>query len=187
MDPIFNTKEYIRTKQKEKLKNIPFKKDKDSCILENLKPYLNKSKVVMIYNPLNEEPDLLNLHFYFKDITFVYPKVICKERKQLVYVDWNSNHSKDLNHLVGVTPESIDIFILPALGYNENGTRLGRGGGYFDRSLTNVYKKKIIGVSYREFFPISFPIEAHDLKVGTVITESESFFMLDDFSSPDTI
>ncbi len=180
-------KETARSLQREKLKKILLKSDKDSRILENLKPFLENSRRVMIYQPLKEEPNLLDLKFYFENISFVYPQILSKERKELIYVDWESNYSPDSKGIDGFSPDSIDIFLLPALGYSEIGTRLGRGGGFFDRSLRDIDPRKLIGVSYRECFPISFSKEAHDIQVGTVVTESESFFMLDDFSSPDTI
>ncbi|MDF3822050.1 5-formyltetrahydrofolate cyclo-ligase [Leptospira sp. 96542] len=78
-----------------------------------------------------------------------------------------------------ILPEDADLILIPALGYNEKGFRLGRGGGYYDRVLNSEkVQKKCIGFSFSKFFPVPFGEEGHDRKVGKIITENgiHSFF-----------
>ncbi|ABZ94816.1 5-formyltetrahydrofolate cyclo-ligase [Leptospira biflexa] len=78
-----------------------------------------------------------------------------------------------------ISVEEADLILVPALGYHQNGYRLGRGGGYYDRILTSEsIQKKSIGFSFSKFFPVPFLYEEHDAKVGKMITEFQilSFF-----------
>jgi 5-formyltetrahydrofolate cyclo-ligase len=79
-----------------------------------------------------------------------------------------------------ITPEKADIILVPALGYSIEGTRLGRGGGYYDRSLSGEgMKLKTIGFTFSKFFPVPFAPEPHDLRVGKIVTENGMHTFLD--------
>ncbi|XDD45458.1 5-formyltetrahydrofolate cyclo-ligase [Leptospira sp. WS39.C2] len=78
-----------------------------------------------------------------------------------------------------ISVEEADLILVPGLGYHQNGYRLGRGGGYYDRILNSeMVQKKSIGFSFSKFFPVPFITEEHDTKVGKMITEFQihSFF-----------
>jgi 5-formyltetrahydrofolate cyclo-ligase len=181
------TKEFIRKSQKEKIKNLSKKKEKDLMIVNYLKKFINSKKNILIYNPLPDEPDISILLELFSDVNFLLPKITSTERRELSFIESKFFNNEEFQPNKFIPIELIDVFILPALGFSKNGFRLGRGGGYFDRSLKNIEKNKIIGVVYHEIYPLDFPVESHDLQVGTVVTERECFFMLDVFCSPDII
>lgn len=61
-------------------------------------------------------------------------------------------------------------FVIPAVGFDKQGVRLGRGKGYYDRNLKNFNKKKI-GVCFEVALCESLPAEQHDLRCETIITE----------------
>lgn len=71
-------------------------------------------------------------------------------------------------------PENADWIIVPALGWNKEGARLGRGKGFYDRSLKDILSEKMIGLSFEDLYPCDFSAEPHDLKAGTVITEKKN-------------
>jgi 5-formyltetrahydrofolate cyclo-ligase len=181
------TKEFIRKSQKEKIKNLSDRKEKDLKIVNYLKKFIYPKKNILIYNPLSDEPNISILLELFDDVTFLLPKISSPERRELSYINSNFFTNGELHPNKLIPIGLIDLFILPALGFTKYGFRLGRGGGYFDRSLRNIDKNKIIGVSYHEVYPIDFSVESHDLQVGKVVTDRECFFMLDVFSSPDII
>ena len=62
--------------------------------------------------------------------------------------------------------------LLPGLAFDETGTRLGYGGGFYDRLLQG-WDILSIGVTSRAaLLPRSaLPREAHDQSVGYVVTE----------------
>lgn len=69
-----------------------------------------------------------------------------------------------------------DIIFVPALAVDENGARLGRGGGYYDRALAQLIlgeKKHCLKVALvydEEVLPL-LPSETHDIAVDAVITD----------------
>lgn len=66
-----------------------------------------------------------------------------------------------------------DLVIMPLLGFDKNGTRLGYGGGYYDRTLANLSKKpRLIGLAFAAQELDEIPREAHDVPLDAVITEN---------------
>lgn len=68
-------------------------------------------------------------------------------------------------------PESIDLVIVPAVAYDHNGNRVGRGKGYYDRLLRRT-KALRVGVAYDFQLVEEIDVEAHDIPVDIVITET---------------
>jgi 5-formyltetrahydrofolate cyclo-ligase len=65
-----------------------------------------------------------------------------------------------------------DVILMPLLGFDKHGTRLGYGGGYYDRTLMHLSKKpRLVGFAFsrQEFDHI--PRESHDVPLDTVVTE----------------
>ena len=66
-----------------------------------------------------------------------------------------------------------DIVIMPLLGFDSHGTRLGYGGGYYDRTLASMTKKpRLIGLAYAAQELEHIPREPHDVPLDAVITEA---------------
>ncbi|HIW64333.1 MAG TPA: 5-formyltetrahydrofolate cyclo-ligase [Candidatus Stackebrandtia excrementipullorum] len=64
-----------------------------------------------------------------------------------------------------------DIVLVPALGVASDGTRLGRGGGSYDRALTRVRRDAtVVALLYDGEWPHPVPAQAHDRPVNAVIT-----------------
>ena len=71
-----------------------------------------------------------------------------------------------------ITDFSGSVCITPALAFNENGFRMGYGGGFYDRFLQN-YTGISIGVCYEDFIR-EITTEEYDLPVDIVITEEKT-------------
>lgn len=70
---------------------------------------------------------------------------------------------------------SPDIVLLPLLGFDGRGNRLGRGAGFYDRSLAALRREKpidAIGLAYAVQRLDICPIEPHDEPLNGVLTES---------------
>lgn len=66
-----------------------------------------------------------------------------------------------------------DIVIMPLLGFDKTGTRLGYGGGYYDRTLASMKKKpKLIGLAFAAQELDRIPREAHDMPLDAIVTEA---------------
>lgn len=76
-----------------------------------------------------------------------------------------------LGSLPAVDPGSIDIVVLPAVAYNEEGTRLGQGKGFYDRFYAGIKGKKpfLLGVCYDFQISSEIPVEEHDITADVII------------------
>lgn len=67
---------------------------------------------------------------------------------------------------------AIDGVLIPGMVFNKNGNRLGKGKGFYDKTLS-AYQGVKVGVCFD--FQISssvLPLEPHDVKVDYLLTES---------------
>lgn len=74
-----------------------------------------------------------------------------------------------------VNLDEIEMIVVPGVAFDQNGNRVGRGKGYYDRLLAKSKAVKI-GVGY-DFQMVNEDIEteAHDIKVDIVITQSRTY------------
>ena len=63
-----------------------------------------------------------------------------------------------------------DIFIIPGIVFDEEGNRIGYGGGYFDKFLCN-FKGKKIALAYDFQVVKKMPNEEHDIRMDFIITD----------------
>lgn len=69
-------------------------------------------------------------------------------------------------------PRSLDLVILPGLGFTCDGARLGQGGGWYDRFLVQTRTDCVrIGVGFGVQIRDKIPQEGHDMAVHHVVTE----------------
>lgn len=68
----------------------------------------------------------------------------------------------------------IDLIIVPGVAFDRQGNRLGRGKGYYDRTLSQVTAPKI-GVCFHFQFLDQIPAEPFDIRMDRIITDKEEF------------
>lgn len=105
--------------------------------------------------------------------------VIPEEGRVLNFREWTRD-TKLREGLHGVFyPESgellvPDIVIVPLLAFDQTGTRLGQGGGYYDATLADLRAKKemlAIGLAYEEQACLfDLPFEGHDQRLDMAVT-----------------
>lgn len=72
-----------------------------------------------------------------------------------------------------VPPGAVDLVLVPGLAFDRSGTRLGYGGGHFDRFLARVpAETPVIGAAFAVQVLDHLPREDHDVSVHAVVTES---------------
>lgn len=69
-----------------------------------------------------------------------------------------------------IMPEAIDLAIIPCCTCNEQGQRLGFGGGFYDRYLENQTFIKMI-VCFHNLMEESIPVDEHDQIMDVVVSE----------------
>jgi 5-formyltetrahydrofolate cyclo-ligase len=66
--------------------------------------------------------------------------------------------------------EEIDLMVVPGVAFAEDGRRLGRGKGYYDRYLSRAeFRAFTVGVCYGCQLRDDIPAEPHDKKVDMVV------------------
>ncbi|MEO7055131.1 MAG: 5-formyltetrahydrofolate cyclo-ligase [Rhizomicrobium sp.] len=74
-----------------------------------------------------------------------------------------------LAHWPVATP---DVLLVPLLAFDNDGYRLGYGGGYYDRSLAVLPRARAIGIAYAGQRVDILPRDAHDCRLNAVLTEN---------------
>ena len=65
-----------------------------------------------------------------------------------------------------------DLILLPLLGFDAKGTRLGYGGGYYDRTIAALRRKPLlVGLAFAVQELPEIPRHDHDIPLDAVITE----------------
>ncbi len=64
------------------------------------------------------------------------------------------------------------LFVVPGLAFDRAGTRLGHGGGYYDRLAGSVPHATWWGVTAADLVVPRLPVEDHDLAVELLVTEA---------------
>jgi 5,10-methenyltetrahydrofolate synthetase len=65
-----------------------------------------------------------------------------------------------------------DHVLLPMLGWDAQGYRLGYGGGFFDRTLASLARRpRVIGLAYEQAYMQTIQPQPHDIPVDFVVTE----------------
>lgn len=67
-----------------------------------------------------------------------------------------------------------DLVLVPGLAFDRCGRRLGRGGGYYDRTFPpDALAPRLVGVAFDCQLVPALPEEPHDRRVAAVVTERE--------------
>jgi 5-formyltetrahydrofolate cyclo-ligase len=70
-----------------------------------------------------------------------------------------------------VAPEDLDLLIVPGVGFDRLGNRLGYGGGFFDRYLA-LFTGTVLGVAYALQVEEKLPLTPTDRPVHLLVTET---------------
>lgn len=71
-----------------------------------------------------------------------------------------------------VDPSNIDVLIVPGVVFDRNGYRIGFGGGYYDRFLSD-YGGDTISLAFDCQIVDAVPTERYDLPVKCILTETK--------------
>ena len=68
----------------------------------------------------------------------------------------------------------MDLFVVPAIAFDERGNRLGQGAGYYDRLLAGISGRiPIVGLAFELQIVKEIPVGDHDVKVTWIVTEKQ--------------
>jgi 5-formyltetrahydrofolate cyclo-ligase len=80
-----------------------------------------------------------------------------------------------INNEIIANSRDLTTIILPVLGFDNKGGRIGYGAGYYDRFLSlNTHIRKI-GIAYSCQEISNVPMQDHDISMDMIITEKTIF------------
>ena len=157
---------------RKKLKNISLVNTDHSQIVIDTLQNVIKEKVVCTYIPLENE---ININMHLKGqsalaTTCLQDGVIkiCIFEEPLEKNSFNVYQPINLKII-----DKVDIFLVPGLGFDNKGTRLGRGSGIYDQLLSRHLNSTFIGITDKNHLVNEIPSESHDIQMHSLITYDE--------------
>lgn len=77
-----------------------------------------------------------------------------------------------------IFPQQLDLLLMPLVGFDAQGNRLGMGGGFYDRSLAFLQlrrywrKPRLVGTAWECQRVNSLPVEPWDVPLDAIATEA---------------
>ena len=167
----------LRSKKRIKNFKINYK-----TILNFLKKEKIRGKILGGYYPYNYELDGIEIlkKFEKKNYLISLPKI--KKNFKMDFFHWSTNDPLVVNNY-GI-PEPIskkirypDILLVPLVAFDKNLNRIGYGGGFYDRYIKKIKRKKkivTIGLAYSFQKVKKIPINEYDIKLNFIITEKDN-------------
>ena len=145
-------------------------------------PVYQNAQHIALYQAIEGEVDLQPLWVLAEqaDKTCYMPAMNTKT-KTLLFLPATPNTPQQTNayhvaephvsHTKAIPLEQIDLMLMPLVAFDSHGTRLGRGAGYYDRTLAHQKPACLLGVAYEfQHLPLISP-EPWDIPLNGVITE----------------
>lgn len=155
----------------------------EACRRLSREEVFTHAQTVMMYMSLPQEVDLASLAMrcFQEGKTVCVPRVDWTRREMVaVSIQTYDDRLMDIDdHGVRmpaegelVIPSSIDLIVIPGLGFDANGHRLGRGGGFYDRYLAKLSRNVTkAAMAFDEQIVDEVPMEPHDVAVDVVVTD----------------
>ena len=168
-------REILKVRQKFNTKNIQINFNQ---IIKILKKEKITNKIIGGYYPVNFEIDSLTLLKKFKKKKFNISLPVIKKNFQMDFHSWSFSEPLKINKYGIPEPENKnivypDVLLIPLLAFDKNLNRLGYGGGYYDRLIKKLSKKKRIikiGLAFSFQKIDKVPINVYDQKLDYIVT-----------------
>ncbi|KAJ6662785.1 hypothetical protein lerEdw1_010989 [Lerista edwardsae] len=136
---------------------------------EIIKDIFQQGKVCFIpqYKPQSNHMDMVRL-------------ASCEEIALLPLTSWNIHQpaENDTREEALTAAEGLDLILMPGLGFDRTGNRLGRGKGYYDTYLERCMqhpkgKPYTIALAFKEQVCDAVPVTERDMKVDEILFEDK--------------
>lgn len=172
-------KQILRIKARKIISEISEKAQiaKSQSINEKILQLINKKKPTntIIFKPINNLEPLVDV--LFKDIVRITNLYIIGNSKQNIKyykltLDVNENLIKNEIELLTITNiiSDSDIIFVPGLLFTKDGNRLGKGGGWYDRFLSQIKCYKV-GVCFKEQIVEDIPQAFYDILMDYIVSD----------------
>ena len=168
-------KKILKIREKNNINNIQINFNQ---IIKILKKEEKTKKFIGGYYPINFEVDDLELLKEFKKNKFNISLPVIKSNFQMDFYEWSFSDPLKINKYGIPEPETKnivypDIILVPLVAFDKNLNRLGYGGGFYDRVIAKIKKKKKIikiglALSIQQIDEV--PINVYDQKLDYIVT-----------------
>ncbi|MDA9071525.1 5-formyltetrahydrofolate cyclo-ligase [Candidatus Pelagibacter sp.] len=149
-----------------------------NLILKILKKEKITKNLIGGYYPVNFEIDDLELLKKLEKKKFEISLPVIKKNFQMDFYKWSFSNPLKINKYGIPEPEIKnivypDILLIPLVAFDKNLNRLGYGGGYYDRLISKLSKKKKIikiGLAFTVQKIDKIPISVYDKKLDYIVT-----------------
>lgn len=131
------------------------------------------AKVIASYRSYGDEPDTqeINREILARGKKLLLPRLL--PDKDLHFIPWDGESELKIENRIEVPPGEnfagkIDLVIVPTLGLDGFGNRLGQGAGSYDRALSRTSAWRVALINNEELVD-SIPTEPHDLKMDAAL------------------
>ncbi len=130
-----------------------------------------------VYWPLRDEPNLQAAYAELArlGVRLLLPVVLAKHTA-LEFTEWQIGETMVKDAMGVAVPAELRMapyppaLLVPCLGFNRQGYRLGYGGGFYDRTLARTLRPKTVGVAYA-CLEVEFASDGHDIALDVILTE----------------
>ena len=147
-------------------------------------PELAQARTVFSYLAAEDEVDLDALHRLLRErgATVAFPRVIGRGAMEALVPGEGSElirsgfglREPDPARAAALEPSAFDLVLIPCVGFDRTGRRLGHGGGYYDRYLAACPRAKRIAAAFACQELPALEAESWDQSVHAVVTEQET-------------
>ena len=135
-----------------------------------------------VYWPLRDEPDL---HPAYVELARLGARlllpVVLQRHAALEFAEWRIGEAMVKDAMGVAVPAELRLqaayppaLLVPCLGFNPHGYRLGYGGGFYDRTLARYQPRpQTLGIAY-QCLQIPFDSDRHDVALDCIITETRT-------------
>ena len=157
--------------------------DKSLKICHGLIEYVKEQKPgkVFSFSSYGSEVDLNSFHDYLHNegLSVFLPRITSR-KGEMEFRIWKRTDKLSKNSY-GIlepvvtaevaAPDSDSLIVVPALSVDKKGVRLGYGGGFYDRYISNHSNKQLIVPIFQNQITEVLPHDDHDILVDMAITE----------------
>ena len=151
-------------------------------ILKQLIAQLSGAKILGIYWPFRGEIDVRELaHRHIEAGGVAALPVVIEKNAPVEFWRWQPDvpMTRGLYNIPIPGEREVvvpDVLIVPLVGFDRQGYRLGYGGGYYDRTLAaSTPRPRTIGIAFAEAeIETTYP-QAHDIPMSRIVTDRGEF------------
>lgn len=164
------------------------------AIVEQIKQYnlLANARQIALYMTNDGELDTKALITYLweQSVQVYLPVLHPFTDGHLLFLEYTPSTPMRANHFGILEPRldctkicplaQLDVLFTPIVAFDDQGNRLGMGGGFYDRTLVSVITKeniqtKVIGLAHDIQKTLTLPTEAWDIPLPYILTPTQLY------------